>query len=238
MHGDWDPSPFAPSTTAARPSLAPLILAPKFSSSPSFLPRSLLTLVHPPPPQPHLGSLPLYDLFCTEQRQPPFKYINWVFSSALQPLQWFPNDRLKSPACCRSWHDLSSGFCPLILHTTPQVSSLPACLWCFGDTSGSLCVLLSLARIFFTSIWFLLALQFFICLLITSFESQLSTGLPYHSITALLSFPAENLIFVSSFPENYCLSPPPPQWEWKFPSNQRNPCLVLFTCVHCYMFHI
>lgn len=47
MHGDWDPSPFAPSTTAARPSLAPLILAPKFSSSPSFLPRSLLTLVHP-----------------------------------------------------------------------------------------------------------------------------------------------------------------------------------------------
>ena len=58
MHGDWDPSPFAPSTTAAWPSLAPLILAPKFSSSPSFLPMSLLTLVHPsctplPPPSPY-----------------------------------------------------------------------------------------------------------------------------------------------------------------------------------------
>lgn len=52
MHGDWDPSPFAPSTTAAWPSLAPLILAPKFSSSPSFLPMSLLTLVHPRCPSP------------------------------------------------------------------------------------------------------------------------------------------------------------------------------------------
>ena len=94
--------------------------------------------------------------------------------------------RLKSPTCCRSWHDLSSGFCPLILRTTPRVSSLPACLWCFGDTSGSLCVLLSLARTLFTCIRFLLALQFFTCLLITSFEGQLSTGPPYHSITALL----------------------------------------------------
>ena len=200
---------------------------------------SPLTLAQSPLPQPHVVSLPLYDLFYTEQLEPPFKYINWVFSSALQPLQWFPTNRLKSSTCCRGWHDLSSGFCLLILHTTPQVSNLPACLWCFGDTSSSLYVLLSLARIFFTCIWFLLALQFFTCSLITSFESQLSTGLPcYHSISTLLSFPAENLIFVSSLPENYCLSPPPPQLEWKFPPLQRNPCLVLFTCVHCYLVNI
>lgn len=108
-----------------------------------------------------------------------------------------------------------------------RVSSLPACLWCFGDTSSSLCVLLSLARTFFTCIRFLLAFSSSLACLSPPL-SQLSTGPLYHLLPhCLLSLPAENLIFVSSLPETIvCLPTAPTRME--VPPNQRNPYLVLF----------